>query len=865
MKTVFSVLFYFLLLSCSNNKDILFEDANNTEHINGDGGEYDEVLHDKIRTQPYPRSTHELYFNPPPLIVPTSMGIGGDKNFKLLFELSQDKNFTSEKTIKSKELPWGMFNVHRALETGNWYWRFKRTNQDEWSDVYTFTVKDDLETFVTPGFDVFKKNIPQSSYPRLFAFLNDALDAVYDSDIRKHREYKDFQSRASKTFEEVIEEAGTDNGVTFYSYITSPLRFWYDAYLLTQDQIYFDKLLKAGKHIAQIGIIIDDAKKNNGVATNVMNTLSYIYDVCYDKLSANERTVIEKGMIEIIQSYYNMYRGGLECHIFENHVMQYIMMSMLRGCFLLYDKYPIANEALEYYYEHWTARCPAGGFNRDGGWFNGTGYFVTNFETLWYCPMLFSYYTDSNFLDHPWYKNCGKALVYSQPPYAGSSGFGDTSTFWGNPNRQRLAFADFIAREVNDTYAQWYIKTADSERNILSGDYAMRIYRIPRSVYCGDLPSPELPEDDGNYVWYKDMGEGVITSDLNNLSESVTLSFLSSPYASGSHTNPHQNSFNIAYGGRPIYVRNGYYSGAGELHHLMWQNNTRGCNSMLINGVSQALNNSSYGNIMRGLNNDCIGYFLGDASSAYSSSCDDAWAPRYEKYGIQQIEEDGFGPTPLTRYRRHIFLLRPDKVVIYDDLEASSPVQWDWLLHSTHDMKIDNANNKFESLHIYKEGEGTFANMEPIKAVTQQFCNQTPSIFYTDEYYGAPTTSSGGGKGEYFHLKISYGKSLKNRILTIMQFAPEDKSIEEIKGTNGDYTVGEWKILVNLDEDKPTSITITNENKHTLFNYGDGDINFDGQSYTRKNARSSILYDAESGFQEMKDRNPMPTRAGKFE
>lgn len=94
------------------------------------------------------------------------------------------------------------------------------------------------------------------------------------------------------------------------------------------------------------------------------------------------------------------------------------MRVLFQACFILYDKATYTEEILpmlEYYYEIWSARAPASGFNRDGIWHNGTGYIATNIKTLYYIPSLFAYVTRSDFLKHPWYLNAGKALVYTSP------------------------------------------------------------------------------------------------------------------------------------------------------------------------------------------------------------------------------------------------------------------------------------------------------------------------------------------------------------------------------------------------------------------------------------------------------------------
>lgn len=95
------------------------------------------------------------------------------------------------------------------------------------------------------------------------------------------------------------------------------------------------------------------------------------------------------------------------------------MRVLFQIAYLLYDKVNYSGtaiEMLEYYYELWTARAPASGFNRDGVWHNGTGYFINNVHTLYYIPLLYSYIARKDFLQHPWYQNAGRSLVYHLAP-----------------------------------------------------------------------------------------------------------------------------------------------------------------------------------------------------------------------------------------------------------------------------------------------------------------------------------------------------------------------------------------------------------------------------------------------------------------
>ena len=120
----------------------------------------------------------------------------------------------------------------------------------------------------------------------------------------------------------------------------------------------------------------------------------------------------------------------------------------------------------------------------------------------------------------------------------------------------------------------------------------------------------------------------------------------------------------------------------------------RAHNTLLIDGIGQPFSIRAYGDIVRMLGGEHISYCLGDASNAYCGLNDyPMWIKNLASQGVEESRENGFGETPLTLYRRHIFLLHPDKVVIYDEMEARKPVRWDWLLHSPTAFFIDKENS----------------------------------------------------------------------------------------------------------------------------------------------------------------------------
>ena len=532
-------LLFIVQLFCSCTSDSLPEpDSTQPETPAGNPDAYQ----DKIRTQPYPKGDNELYLNPAPLIVPQAMKTGE----RLQFSLSRTEDFNSSETLLSEPQEWCMYNLHRRLEVGTWYWRFRSTNLNgtmpgEWSAIYRFEVKNDTPEFVTPSFQTFLANAPRL-HPRIYCFLDDRIEGARNR-VTSHPEYKELQSRASLALN--AEYTGMTDLYSRAEELRQHATYLYQAYLLTQKEIYAEKL----RQLLEALIVAPPADgqlfASNFTASNITWCLVAAYDLLYNNLSASDRTAAEELMMRVARYYYKVNCGFQENHLFDNHFWQQNMRVLFQVALSLYDKPTYSSEVLpmmEYYYELWTARAPASGFNRDGIWHNGTGYFSANILTLAYMPSLLSFISQYDFLSHPWYQNVGRSLVYTCPPGSKSNGFGDSSEKGSEPNRLIAAFADYLACETGNSYAGWY---AGECRDLLRRDYELRLYRM-----CTDQDyNTTFPAGADKMVWYKDAGEVAMHSAPEDTERDLALSFRSSTFGSGSHTTASQNAFNLLYKG----------------------------------------------------------------------------------------------------------------------------------------------------------------------------------------------------------------------------------------------------------------------------------------------------------------------------
>lgn len=816
-----------------------------------DDGHYSEQLtsyHDKMRTRPYPQQENTLLVNPTAMTVPAGVH---DLYSAIQFQCSDSPSFSSAATVTGDFRKWCMFNLHCRLEPGTYYWHYraKEASGDTtaWSKTYTFTVKGDEPQFVTPSFTTFYGNLP-NQFPRLNCFLDKAVEEARKTVSASSVDYYYLLSFAEDGMNKDAAILALSNPYSKAQELMSYVEYVAQAYYFTRDEAYYKHLKKIAEKLTTVTLTdkILDLSNDNFKASYVLRCLMPIYDLLHDSLTESERQYIEKAMYRVVDYYYDRNCGYEEVHVFDNHYWQENYRVYLQASLLLYDndRYRTEmKELLEYLYEIWTARAPASGMNRDGEWINGTGYFINNVETLYYVPMLFSYVTGADFLQHPWYKAAGKGLAYGWMPGAESMGFGDGSLNY-TLQRQRAAFVDFLARELQDPYACWY---ASKISKIRQRDPILRLYRLASS---SKTYGSTLPQNMDKMNVYPDMGLVMMHTNMANVGKDVSLSFRSSPFGSGSHTLADQNAFFLQYHGSNVYLTSGYYLNFSDRFNLLSYRHTRAHNTILVDGKGQPFSTEGYGYIARSLSGSHISYCLGDASHAYGGiSTDETWVTAFAKAGISQTAEYGFGKTPLSKYRRHVLMLDPGIVVIYDDLGASEPVTWDWLLHSKVQFDIDSKTSTFTTNASYT-------------AVGHLFASDSLRYSQTDKFFSP--LADGVDTTKYpaqWHLTATIGKTSNARFLAILTVADRNVTPLAVTREGNTFKVGDWTILAELNANSDAQLAVTNSSGSVVFDYGSSETTAFGDIKRTSNF-SSILRDSDANgnvtTQETTDQ--LPTR-----
>lgn len=831
------------------------------------------VLHPIFRIEPTPSGDRIADVNPPSFLIPLT---DEDKSFKngvpvikdpvyYSFRLSKDESFPADGTFSVENSEWALFNPHKKLEPGNWYWQY-RSSKTDWSEIQQFRITKDVPVFVTPTFEELLELIPKD-HPRML---------VPDGDIEKLRD----RNRGNEDYQRIVDKADKMLGVDPPSENLGQARKEGEtdrqnkkldldaskvlgnkvyegidpltkAYVLTGDKKYAKEAIRWAMHVATFdpyGV----SWINDFGDSYIMLMMASVYDACYDQLDSEQKEKLIKNITARAERFYQSWRNSLEAKVYSGHDWQHIIERHFKTSLALLGDVPEAHKWLNFVYELFLARSPVLG-RPDGGWWNGSHYFKLNALTLLEIPQFLKLWTGQDYLQSPFYENNPYWLIYSFPANSFSEGFGNGTEKQFGQNLGTLGYADALARLKQNPYAAWYADYQLKNGAVTQG-YDPTYYKefkhpVGHTIYDDDefrwfriqWELPDLPSIAENIDElplarvFRETGSVNMHTDLLNAENNLMVSMRSSPYGSSSHSHANQNAFNIQYGGEKLFYNSGYRPAMSVPHYDHWFKATIGQNSILIDGQGQPINSGeSYGWIPRFLHGETISYVLGDASKAYDNV--------YNKK-----QEAG-----MKLFRRHIAFLRPSIIVIYDELEADHDAEWTWLLHSPYEIKKGASKNEFLTQNPVAESR------------VDQFASAGINYVVDTKYDPEPVNfrdimGPDGKVMEYHNQWHLYAKSSDKhsrfRYLTILQIVSQNdqSSLTDLKMENGKVRVGDWEISAELNTSEESSFKFVNQIEKKALGYNLTEIILNGESIVPKTKGSSILIEQIAGKEILKE------------
>jgi hypothetical protein len=297
----------------------------------------------------------------------------------------------------------------------------------------------------------------------------------------------------------------------------------------------------------------------------------------------------------------------------------------------------------------------------DGGWAEGMSYGLS-YNTTSMAPMeALRVATGFDLWQRPAHRKLRHFFVYNTSPVGEIFGFGDS---FEGPVAGRAStlhgLLAFHAERYQDPVVRGWIELLRSRGGGDVESAVLPALMLPSSVTPRSPAS--LPPD----AVFHGVGWAALHTALARPAEDLMVMFKSSPYGGVSHSYSDQNGFAILKGGKVLALPSGgtRYPQHGSPFHTEYTQSTRAQNAILVNGKGQVRAGSGHGGRIAAFESTThLGYVCGDATDAYG--------------GL------------LKSGRRHVLLIRPDVIVMVDDLEAPAPAEFQWLLHAFERFELD--------------------------------------------------------------------------------------------------------------------------------------------------------------------------------
>lgn len=837
------------------------------------------------RTRPYPAEGDRLVVNPPvftwpmadyefPQVFPTPHSDKGlDDYLKYDFQLARKADFSDATTATGLRL--AMYNNHKALQPGRWYWRY-RVSGGKWSDVNIVDIPESTPLFESPSIAEAMAMMPES-HPVIYTKIGDDVKSPDRRALIKALRKKAEKALAKTPDDYVVkgEEIPADAPKAQRDQILK-FRLRYEVEPMCSD---IHSLLTVYRidgsrdcRDKAIGLACDIARRDPAATlalsdftgAHSMSALAEVYDVVSDHLTADQRARFEEFIMTIgrglmarcMEENVGSADGILMAHFFQHTFSDLFNTSAVMR---LHN-----DEAADWFamlYDVWLSRSPGGGFLDDGVWPNGNmGYIHVNMESMVKNYVLFKRLFGVSTFSHPWYANCADALALIIPANSIGDGFGDGSDE-GGMNQLRPDFAYILGTELGNPFAIAYARQVKG----LTPD---KPYRFSKTFFPEYRLQANLSkaETTGNYdvpdaAVFPSTGIAVMHTAPVNAANDLYLSFRSSPFGVGSHGLAEQNSFNISYGGKPLFYPTGNKITTDDRHYLLSHKHSRARNTILVDGKTQAYSHGAYGWIARFLNGDHISYAMGDASHAYIPFDISAinwrsvleWADAYKaEEGF--ITSDSENPR-VRKFRRHVAMLRPGIVVIYDDLEADKDVTWTFQLNGRErlNMSLDNSSLIAITDNCSARAD-VFSSSDTLAAALSDTCLVRP-VDWLNPKRGRPAKQF--EKNNYRATFENPRKRRSMRFLAVIKITPGDAAMPErvMPGADGSIEIDGFRIQAELNTARDARLEICH--------LGSGEILLAGPSAgagyaaERKCSHSTVLKKSDGTLLESADRLPL--------
>ena len=609
------------------------------------------------------------------------------------------------------------FNVHThssPLASGQYFWRYRFTTKEgkssNWSLTRRFTVPADAIEFPMPTRAQQRERVAQA-HPRLFMRpedlprLRELARGSEAAAFAKLRAEADRYIAAGPTPEPEHLGSATDKNNK------ELIKYWWPNRTQTEkacreaETIAFVYLLSGEKNYGAAARkwILHLASWNPDGPTNfrlnceagkpMLYRLPRAYDWAWDTLSESDRAQVRTVMARRAQDAWisgEVGRGvGHLNRPFSSHGNR--TWHKLAECAIAFlGEIPEAETWLDYAVNKFYAAYPVWS-DDDGGWHEGVSYWGGYMSKTVTWLQFANTALQIDGFKKPFFAQVGDYPLYVAPPGSPNMGFGDLS--FRPPPQSWGGFIDYFLRagsgksKSDNSHAgywrwwteQWQMR---GEEGLMGFLYNANLPSLPPAKAPTDLPQSKI---------FHGIGVASLHTTLLNSADDVHLLFKSSPFGAQSHGHNPQNSFQLNAYGETLLTTCVYRDLHGSKFHYQWAHSTKAQNAVLVDGEGQIPHSAtSTGRIVDSKLTPEWDYIEGDALSAYGGR--------------------------LTRARRKIAFVKPDLIVICDDLAAPKPVSFQFMLHALSPFTVDKKTARLSA-------------KQPRASVTAQYLSPTSLSF----------------------------------------------------------------------------------------------------------------------------------------
>jgi hypothetical protein len=583
------------------------------------------------------------------------------------------------RAVTVTDLPWTVYVHNAPLKAGSWHWRYRIAGPggalSEWSRARRFTVPREAAVFPQPGMEEIRARIPKS-HPRLF---------VRAQDLAGWREWArgggaaPWQRLIARA-EELVNAEPTPEPATL-GLVRDPAtrQFWWPnrmqtlralqeveilsfAWLITGEQRYGATARRFLMKLTEWNLEgPTNFKINCEAAKPMLHRLARGYDWLYDLLSEDDRRRLRANLLRRANDAWNsgeVRQGAGHLNQPYNSHGNRTWHKLAENALATFGETPESEMFLRYAVTKFFAAYPAWS-DDDGGWHEGLSYFAGYMSKAAWWVDVARVALDIDSFKKPFFAHFGDYALYTAPPGTPDLGFGDLAY---RPPGAGWSFLHFYVRRTGNPHWAWWLeawKIPDKP------DEPVLDFLWSRTPAVAAAPPTGLPPS----KVFRGTGVAVMNSTLLSALDNVQVRFKSSPMGRWSHGHDPHNSFTLNAYGQALLVNNVYRDLYGTPFHAKWVWTTRAQNAVLVNGEGQKPHSADLGGriVWWDFTDDCD-QVMGDATASYEGRLKRAW--------------------------RHVVFLKPDVIVIADELEAPAPAAFQWMLHGQAAFEVEEAGQR---------------------------------------------------------------------------------------------------------------------------------------------------------------------------